>query len=64
MKFTVSQSALARAIGIVSKGLASNSTLPILSGILLRASEGTLELQTSNLTISVRHRVAAHVETF
>ena len=62
MKFTVSQSALARAIGIVSKGLASNSTLPILSGILLRASEGTLELQTSNLTISIRHELAANVE--
>ena len=62
MRFTVSQSSLAEALAIVMKGIAGTSTLPILSGVLIRAAEGALEFQTSNLTISIRHRVAAHVE--
>lgn len=62
MKFTVSQSALAKALLVVTKGMATNSTLPILSGIYVRAYEGTLEFQTTNLTISIRHRIAANVE--
>ena len=45
MKFTVSQSALQTALDIVSKGIGSNTTLPILSGIYLKAFNGMLELQ-------------------
>lgn len=62
MKFTVSQSALSTALSIVSKGMASNSTLPILSGIRISADQGTLELQTTNLSISIRHQIPANVE--
>ena len=62
MKFTVSQSALAKALLVVAKGMATNSTLPYLSGIYIKAGEGTLEFQTANLTISIRHRIAANVE--
>ena len=62
MKFTVSQASLARALTVVAKGMATNSTLPYLSGIYIKAAEGTLEFQTSNLTISIRHRIAANVE--
>ena len=62
MKFTVSQSSLERAIAVVSKGMGGNSTLPILSGVYLRAADGTLELQTNNLSISIRHLVPANVE--
>lgn len=62
MKFTVSQSSLAKALLVVSKGMATNTTLPYLAGIYIKATEGTLELQTSNLTISIRHRIPANVE--
>ena len=62
MKFTVSQSSLTQALAIVMKGVASATTLPILSGVLIRAQEGVLEFQTSNYTISIRHRIAAHIE--
>ena len=48
MKFTVSQSSLAKALLVVSKGMASNSTLAYLMGIYIKASEGTLEFQTAN----------------
>ena len=53
MKFTVSQSSLTQAIGVVMKGVASASTLPILSGVLVKAQDGILEFQTSNYTISI-----------
>ncbi len=54
MKFTVSQSALLDAVAVVMKGIAPSSTLPILSGVLVRAADGVLEFQTSNYTISTR----------
>ena len=62
MKFTVSQSSLLKALSVVAKGMGNNSTLPILSGIYLRAENGAVELQTNNLSISIRHVVAANVE--
>ncbi len=62
MKFTVSQSALARAIAVVSKGLGNQSTLPILGGIYLKAVAGSIEFQTTNITISIRHAIPANVE--
>lgn len=62
MKFTVSQASLNEALGIVAKGVSGTSTLPLLSGVLIKAYDGILELHTSNLNISIRHRIAAHVE--
>lgn len=61
MKFTVSQSSLMKALSVVSKGMGA-STLPILSGVYIKAAEGTLEFQTNNLTISIRHLIPANVE--
>lgn len=62
MKFTVSQSALARALAIVSKGVGNQSTLPILGGIHIMAQAGSVEFQTTNLTISIRHVIPANVD--
>jgi len=61
MKFSVSQTSLSTALAVVSKGLTS-STLPILSGIYVRAADGTLEFQTTDLSISVRHKIPANVD--
>ena len=62
MKFTVSQSSLAKAIAVVSKGIGAQSTLPVLGGVFLRAEAGSIEFQTTNTTISIRHSIAANVE--
>ena len=62
MKFSVSQSSLSQALAVVSKGVAGNTTIPILAGILIKAENGTLEFQATNLVISIRHRIAANVE--
>ncbi|MDO4807299.1 MAG: DNA polymerase III subunit beta [Coriobacteriales bacterium] len=62
MKFTVSQSALERAIGVVSKGIGAQATLPILAGVLIHAEAGSIEFQTTNMNISIRHSIPANVE--
>jgi len=62
MKFTVSQKSLLSALSIVSKGMSGSSTIPLLSGIYIKANNGTLEFQTNNLTISIRHKISANVE--
>jgi beta-glucosidase len=62
MKFTVSQSALSEALAVVTKGMASTSTCAILSGIYIKAEDGMLVFHTTNLTISIRHKIAANVE--
>lgn len=62
MRFTVSQTSLAKALSIVSKGIATHSTIPVLGGILLCVSGSTLEMQTSDLDTSIRHKIAVNVE--
>lgn len=62
MRFSVSQSSLLKALSIVSKGISTQTTLVICGGILLKAYQGTLELQTTDLDTSVRHKIAANVE--
>lgn len=62
MRFTVSQDALQAALAVVTKGTASNSTMPIIAGVLIRAAEGTLEFRATDLSISIKHSVPANVE--
>ncbi|MBQ9621039.1 MAG: DNA polymerase III subunit beta, partial [Atopobiaceae bacterium] len=49
-------------LSIVGKGMSGNSTIPLLSGIYIKADNGMLEFQTNNLTISIRHKITANVE--
>ena len=46
----------------MSKGAATHSTLPILSGVLLRAEQDSLILQTTDLDRSVQYTVPALIE--
>jgi len=62
MKLSIARSELLEALAVVSKGMSSRSTLPILSGILLGTSDGSLTLQSTDLEVSVRHSVPALVE--
>jgi DNA polymerase III subunit beta len=55
MKLTVARGELVDALTVVSRGLSSRSTLPILSGILVSASsDGAVTLQSTDLEVSVR----------
>lgn len=63
MKVSIARSELLDSLSVVSKGMSARSTLPILSGILFSATEGQIQLQATDLEISVRNTVPALVET-
>ncbi|MDZ4168401.1 MAG: DNA polymerase III subunit beta [Coriobacteriia bacterium] len=59
MKLSIARSELVEALSIVSKGMSSRSTLPILSGIYFSADDGLLTLQSTDLEVSVKHSIPA-----
>lgn len=63
MKFTISRSELADSLRVVSKGLSSRSTLPVLSGILLNVKNNVLTMESTDLELAVRHVTTALTET-
>lgn len=62
MKLSISQSELQNTLNVVSKGAATRSTLPVLAGILLRAEDGFLTMESTDLNLSIRSKVAALIE--
>jgi DNA polymerase-3 subunit beta len=50
----LSRDELTRALGIVSRGVSTRTTVQILAGILLRASGGKLELAATDMELSLR----------
>lgn len=62
MQFTCSKSALAAAIGNVSKALSSNAQTPLLSGIYVAADEIGIELHATDNEIGIKTYVHAEVE--
>jgi len=62
MKITIARSELLNALSVVGKGMSARSTLPILSGILFSASAGSIQMQATDLEVSVRHTAPALVE--
>lgn len=61
MKVLCPQDSLARGIGVVSRAVATRSTLPILSNILMQTDDGRLKLSATNLEIGIRCWVKADV---
>lgn len=62
MKFVAQRADLVEALGSVSRVIASRSTIPILSNLLLRASGDRLSLQGTDLDIEITTSIAAQVE--
>ncbi len=62
MKLSIARGALLDSLGVVTKALSSRTTLPILSGLLLTASNGSIVLQATDLEISIRDSRPADVE--
>ena len=62
MKATLARGELLASLNIVSKGTSSRTTLPILSGILISATNEGLVMQATDLEVSVKARVDASVE--
>jgi DNA polymerase-3 subunit beta len=62
MKLTIEKTQLLQSLSMVSKGMSSRSTLPILSGIHLETLEGSLIFRTTDLAVSIQHCVPVLVE--
>lgn len=62
MKFSINQSELQNALSVVAKGSSNRSTLSILAGVYIKAEEGSLTLQTTNLELSIKVTASALVE--
>jgi DNA polymerase-3 subunit beta len=63
LKATCSRDELTRALGIVSRGVSTRTTVQILAGILLHASDGKLDLAATDMELSLRTSLEAQVET-
>jgi DNA polymerase III subunit beta len=63
LKAVCSRDELTRALGIVSRGVSTRTTVQILAGILLRASAGRLDLAATDMELSLRTSLDANVET-
>ena len=62
MKLTCDRSALVDKLAILSRGVSTRLVLPVLSGILLQASEGRIELYSTDMEISIKASLAAELE--
>ena len=62
MKVSVSQQNLAHGLSIVSRAVASRSTLPVLSNVLLATDEGRLRLSATNLEMGITCWIGAKIE--
>lgn len=62
MKLSINQSELLNALVIVQKGITTRSTLPVLSGIYMKATEDAVMFQTTDLELSIQYTTSAFVE--
>jgi DNA polymerase-3 subunit beta len=62
MKVSIARAELLETLSIVSKGLSSRTTLPILSGVLLTAQNNELGLNSTDLEISIKTASKARTE--
>jgi DNA polymerase III subunit beta len=63
LKTTCSRDDLLRGLGIVSRGVSTRTTVQILAGILLDASDGKLSLAATDMELSLRTAVEAKIES-
>src|SRR5690242_11753385 len=62
LRVTCPRDELARALGVVSRGVSTRTSVQILAGILLHASSGRLELAATDMELSLRTSLEASVE--
>ena len=62
MKFTCDRSALVEKLGVLARGVSTRSALPVLSGILLQAGDGHLDLFATDMELSIKANMTTPVE--
>jgi len=63
LKARCSRDELARALGIVSRGVSTRTTVQILAGILIDAREGSVKLAATDMELSLRTSLEAQIES-
>src|SRR5690606_37472837 len=63
MKFQVNRDVFSEAVSFAVKLLPQRTTLPILSGVLIEATDAGLTLSSFDYEVSARTTIAAEVET-
>src|SRR5512133_9941 len=63
LKAVCSRDELTRALGIVSRGVSTRTTVQILAGILIEADGGKLNLAATDMELSLRTSLEAQVES-
>ena len=63
LRVTCPRDELARALGVVSRGVSTRTTVQILAGILLHASGERLELAATDMELSLRTSLDASIES-
>ncbi len=62
MRFSCLQENLSKGLAIVGRAVASRSTLPVLSNVLIATDEGRLKLSATNLEVGINCWIGAKVE--
>jgi DNA polymerase III subunit beta len=62
LKATCTRDELLHALGLVSRGVSTRSSVQILAGILLEASEGKLRLAATDMEVSLRTEIEAKID--
>ena len=62
MKFSIDREAFTAQLGVAVRGVATRSAIQTLSGVLVRAEEGQVELQATDMELGIRISLPAEVE--
>ncbi len=62
MKVSCTQEALSKALNIVGRAVATRTTLPIVTNVLISTEESSLRLAATNLEIGINYKMPATVE--
>ena len=62
MRLTCDRSTLVEKLTVLSRGVSTRSALPVLSGVLLQAREGQLNLFSTDMEISIKATIASVIE--
>src|ERR687884_1062660 len=62
MKFSIDREKFLTSLGIAVRGASTRSAIQTLAGVMIRAEDGSVELQATDMELGVRVRVAVEAE--
>jgi DNA polymerase III subunit beta len=62
MRLTCDRSALVDKLAVLARGVSTRSALPVLSGVLLKAADGRLDLYSTDMELSIKASLVTNIE--